>query len=76
MTIRKFTAVCAVLATTTFAGAPASADGRTDIKAAGKARVSIDLASPPNGMLDGSLKATGSDVETAELLAKDWGGGA
>lgn len=73
MTIRKFLAMGAVLAAAAFASAPASADALADIKAAGKLRVSIDLASPPNGMLDGSLKATGSDVETAELLAKDWG---
>lgn len=25
------------------------------------------------GMLDDSMKPTGSDVETAKLLAKDWG---
>jgi len=53
--------------------APAAADSFSDIKAAGKIRVAIDLASPPNGMLDASLKPVGSDVETAELLAKDWG---
>ncbi|MCZ7450807.1 transporter substrate-binding domain-containing protein [Agrobacterium rhizogenes] len=73
MTIRKFLTMGAVLAVAAFAVAPASADTLADIKAAGKLRVSIDLASPPNGMLDGGLEATGSDVETAELLAKDWG---
>jgi len=73
MTIRKFLTMSVVIVVTAFAAAPASADALADIKAAGKVRVSIDLASPPNGMLDGSLKAIGSDVETAELLANDWG---
>jgi polar amino acid transport system substrate-binding protein len=73
MTFKKLAAVSAVMAVIAFAAAPASADALSDIKAAGKVRVSIDLASPPNGMLDGNLKATGSDVETAELLARDWG---
>ncbi|WEO75019.1 transporter substrate-binding domain-containing protein [Agrobacterium vitis] len=53
--------------------AKAAADSFSDIKTAGKIRVAIDLASPPNGMLDAGLKPVGSDVETAELLARDWG---
>ncbi|MEZ2132367.1 MULTISPECIES: transporter substrate-binding domain-containing protein [unclassified Sinorhizobium] len=51
----------------------ASADALKDITAAGKIRISTDLAIPPSGMLDANLKPVGSDVETAELLAKDWG---
>ncbi len=49
------------------------ADTYADIIAAKKIRVSTDLAIPPSGMLDANLKPVGSDVETAQLLAKDWG---
>lgn len=73
MTFIRHLTVSALTVLIAFAAAPAWADSFSDIKAAGKVRVSIDLASPPNGMLDGNLKASGSDVETAELLAKDWG---
>ena len=38
-----------------------------------KDRISTDLAIPPSGMMDSSMKPTGSDVEVAQLLAKDWG---
>ncbi|MGH6860430.1 MAG: transporter substrate-binding domain-containing protein [Phyllobacterium sp.] len=51
----------------------ALADSYTDIMAAKKIRVATDLAIPPSGMLDSAMKPTGSDVETAQLLAKDWG---
>ena len=44
-----------------------------DIIKAKKIRIATDLAIPPSGMIDGAMKPTGSDVETAELLAKDWG---
>ncbi|NTJ11630.1 transporter substrate-binding domain-containing protein [Rhizobium lusitanum] len=52
---------------------PAFADAYANIMAAKKIRVSTDLAIPPSGMLDANLKPVGSDVETAELLATDWG---
>jgi polar amino acid transport system substrate-binding protein len=51
----------------------ARADLLDDITAAKKIRVSTDLAIPPSGMVDSSMKPVGSDVETAQLLAKDWG---
>jgi len=54
-------------------GTPACADALSDIMAAKKIRVATDLAIPPSGMLDAKLKPIGSDVETAELLAEDWG---
>lgn len=74
MTLGKTLAILGLLgAIGTTASVPAAADSFSDIKAAGKVRVAIDLASPPNGMLDAGLKPVGSDVETAELLAKDWG---
>jgi polar amino acid transport system substrate-binding protein len=44
-----------------------------DIMAAKKIRISTDVAIPPAGMMDASMQPTGSDVETAKLLAKDWG---
>lgn len=61
-----FAALATVLGT-------AHADMLDDIRAAKKVRVAIDLGSPPFGTTDGSMKATGSDVETARLLAKDLG---
>jgi polar amino acid transport system substrate-binding protein len=55
-----------------FAGA-AHADQLDTITAAKKIRVAIDLAVPPYGLKDEKLNATGSDVETARLLAKSLG---
>lgn len=54
-------------------GTAAKADKLDDIMAAKKIRISTDLAIPPSGMMDSSMKPIGSDVETAQLLAKDWG---
>lgn len=51
----------------------AQADLLDDITKAKKIRISTDLAIPPSGMMDSTMKPTGSDVETAQLLAKDWG---
>lgn len=53
--------------------APAVADTLDTIKARGKLLVAIDLGSPPFGMSDASMQPTGSDVETARLLASDLG---
>ena len=55
------------------AATPASADVLDDIMKAKKIRISTDLAIPPSGMMDSTMKPTGSDVEVAQLLAKDWG---
>src|SRR3989344_4115334 len=44
-----------------------------DIKSAGKLRVGIDFGAPFYGFVDDKMKAVGSDVEAAELLAKDLG---
>lgn len=52
---------------------PASADGLANITARKKLRVATDMGIPPFGMLDASLKPTGSDVEVARALAADWG---
>lgn len=54
-------------------GGAASADQLEDIMAAKKIRIATDLAIPPSGMVDGNMQPTGSDVETAQLLAKDLG---
>ncbi len=52
---------------------PVSANALEEIQKRGEIRVATDLSIPPSGMLDASMKPVGSDVETAELLAKDWG---
>lgn len=69
-TLTAMGAICAALLVPLGA---ASADSLSDIMAAKKIRVATDLAIPPSGMLDEALKPVGSDVETAQLLAKDWG---
>lgn len=43
------------------------------IKERGKVIIAIDVSHPPYGMLDSQAKETGSDVETARLLAEDMG---
>lgn len=52
---------------------PANANDLKTIKDNKVIRVAIDLGVPPFGMKDSSLKPTGSDVGTAQLLAKDLG---
>lgn len=61
------------LAFATFTSASAHADQLDTITAAKKIRIAIDLAVPPYGLKDEKLNATGSDVETARLLAKSLG---
>jgi ABC-type amino acid transport substrate-binding protein len=48
----------------------AHADTLDKIRADKKIRVSIDLAVPPSGMTDASMKPTGSDYDVAVLLAR------
>lgn len=55
------------------AASAAQADLLDDIMKARKIRISTDVAIPPAGMMDANMKPIGSDVETAQLLAKDWG---
>ena len=50
----------------------AHADVLDDVSKAKEIRIATDLAIPPSGMMDASMKPIGSDVETAQLLAKDW----
>src|SRR3954467_11093996 len=63
----------AAFCATTLAGGAARADLLDDIMQAKKIRIATDLAIPPSGMVGSDMKPTGSDVETAQLLAKDWG---
>jgi polar amino acid transport system substrate-binding protein len=51
----------------------ATAETYDDIKKDGKVRIAIDVAIPPFGMTDDKMQPTGSDVDTARLLAKDLG---
>ncbi|WP_062226405.1 transporter substrate-binding domain-containing protein [Aureimonas frigidaquae] len=53
--------------------AAAKADTLADIKSRGRIVVAVDLGHPPYGMLDGTAQQTGSDIETAKLLADDMG---
>ena len=53
--------------------AVAHADQLDTITAAKTIRIAIDPGVPPYSMKDDKLNLTGSDVETARLLAKDWG---
>lgn len=72
-TARKLSlALAAAFALLSF-GLPALADTLDDIRQAKKIRIAIDLAIPPFGMVDDKLQPTGSDVDTARLLAKDLG---
>ncbi|MCX5579295.1 transporter substrate-binding domain-containing protein [Kaistia terrae] len=53
--------------------ATAHADTPAQIKERGTLRVAVDIGHPPYGMLDAQAQATGSDIETAKLLADDLG---
>src|SRR5215510_447697 len=50
-----------------------NADQLDDIKKSGKIRIAVDLGVPHYGMTDDKMQPTGSDIETAKLLAGDWG---
>jgi polar amino acid transport system substrate-binding protein len=51
----------------------ASADVLDDIRKAKKIRIAVDLGVPPYGMTDDKMQPSGSDIDTAKALAKDWG---
>jgi len=53
--------------------ATAQADTPAQIKERGTLRVAVDIGHPPYGMLDAQAQATGSDIETAKLLADHLG---
>jgi polar amino acid transport system substrate-binding protein len=56
-----------------FAVVPAKADSLADIKAAGKVRIAVAMGVPLFAFVDKDLKPTGSDVETARMIAKSLG---
>lgn len=62
-----------VAACLTAATLAAHADLLDDIMKAKTIRISTDMAIPPAGMMDANMQPSGSDVETAKLLAHDWG---
>ena len=68
--IRSAIASAALLA---FGVGTAHADLLKDIREAKKIRIALDTGSPPYGFVDANMKAVGSDVETAHLLAQDLG---
>jgi polar amino acid transport system substrate-binding protein len=51
----------------------ASAGTLDTIKQRKKILVAVDIGAPPFGMIDGQAKQSGSDIEAAQLLAKDLG---
>lgn len=65
---------CAALALGLAAGAStALADTLADIKARGSVIVAVDVSHPPYGMLNDQAVETGSDIDTAKLLAEGLG---
>ncbi len=56
-----------------FGTGAAHADLLKDIRDAKKIRIALDTGSPPYGFVGSDMQPTGSDVETARLLAKDLG---
>lgn len=68
---RRF--VFAAIAACTLAPAFAQIDTLANMERNHKIRISIDPAAPPYSFMDPALGYTGSEVEVARLLAKDWG---
>lgn len=54
-------------------GTAAHANQLEKIKENGAIRIGVDLGQAPFGMVNSEMKQVGSDVETAQLLAKDLG---
>ena len=72
--LHRRTLLAGGLAATALAVAGAArADALDSIRARGRLLIAVDLGSPPFGMTDAAMQPTGSDVDTARLLAKDWG---
>ncbi|AFK62722.1 amino acid ABC transporter/signal transduction system periplasmic binding protein [Advenella kashmirensis WT001] len=75
MTYSLKPALAAITVATALLGtaAPACANTLEQIMQQKVLRVAIDLSAPPYGMKSETMKEVGSDVETANLLAKDLG---
>src|SRR5258707_6102889 len=72
--MRKLMMVAALAAMATMGVSQmASADALDDIKKSGKIRIAVDLGVPLYGLTDDKMQPSGSDIDTAKLLAKDWG---
>ena len=56
-----------------FVPAVVRADTLDTIRSRKKLMIALDLGSPPYGTIDAAMKPSGSDVETAQLLASDMG---
>jgi polar amino acid transport system substrate-binding protein len=69
---RLFTTACILLGLC-LSGNAARADLLANIRAQGKIRVAIGASTPPYSYVNSNKQLTGSDVETARLLAKDLG---
>jgi len=72
MQLGKIVGAVAALALCTLS-VVAAPDTLQTIRDRGRILVAIDISHPPYGMLDEKTQETGSDVETAKLLAKDLG---
>lgn len=70
---RRAIHIFAAAATICTLGVSAHANTLDTIKQRKKILVAVDIGAPPYGMLDTSAKQVGSDVEAAQLLAKDLG---
>ncbi len=70
---KMFTAMALAAVAIMGVTAVAHADALDDIRKAKKIRIAVDLGVPPYGMTDDKMQPTGSDIETAKLLAQDWG---
>jgi polar amino acid transport system substrate-binding protein len=74
MTLTGLLKVAAAATALWVAVAPvAQAGGLDDIKAAGKVRIAVAMGVPQFAFVDDKLQPTGSDVETAKMIAKDLG---
>jgi polar amino acid transport system substrate-binding protein len=73
MKARKY--LLSLLAAVTMGAAvpAAHADALSDIKSRKTINIGVDLGQAPFGMVDGQMKQVGSDVATAQQLAKDLG---
>ena len=74
MTLMNALRGAAIAVIALIAVAPAvQADVLDDVRKAKKIRIAIDFGVPPYGMTDDKMQPAGSDVDTARMLAKDWG---
>jgi polar amino acid transport system substrate-binding protein len=70
---RRFLRTCLAAALLAATAQAAFADKFDDIKKAGKIRIAVAMGSPLYSFADANMQPAGSDVETAQLLAKDLG---